>query len=453
MSRVSKYKEKRQLKKRRIFLTAGVIAAVYFIGFFFFTTHYYPGTKIGDTKIGCRSEVSARKYLEKKLSEVTVTVTEPEGEEKISAADAGLTYTDADVLHSMLKRQKGQVWFWQMKDQHSYDRLTIRVDQDKLSVFIDSLKCMNPENPVESANASLEYDSEQKEYVIKEGSLGNIVEKEHFLKGISEAFLNGQDSVSLQDTTYYKQPRYTSSSQEVLEARKVLNEYLGGTITYQDGKQTEKLSRKEISQCLKCSSDFQVSISKAKVKKFVKAQVAGTFNSVEGTIPTGLTAWKVDEEKETESVIRTIQSGKKEERKPIYATEGFDKTDSDIEKTYIDVNVSRQKMWYVKDGKVVLSSDVVTGNISTGHGTGTGLYRIAFKQRDHLMVKYNSFVHYWMPYNTRVGIGFHDASWRSSFGGDIYRTDGSHGCINMPPAKAEELYGQISAGTLVYIHW
>lgn len=453
MSRVSKYKKKRQLKKRRILVTAGVIAAVYFIGFFFFTTHYYPGTTIGDMKIGWRSEASARKYLKDKLSEVSVTVEEPEGEERISATDAGLAYTDLDVLDQILKRQKGQIWFWQLKDKHSNEPLTLWVDQEKLSNSIDNLKCMNPENPVESSNASLVYDTEQKAYVIQEGSLGNIVEKERFLKGVSESFLSGKASISLKDATYYKQPKYTSSSQEVLDAQKLLNEYLGGTITYKDGKQTEKFSKKEISQCLKCSEDFQVSISKAKVKKFVKKQVAGTFNSVEGEIPDGLTAWKVDEEKEREAVIQTIQSGKKTERKPLYSTEGFDRTDSDIDKTYIDVNLSRQKMWYVEDGKVALASDVVTGNTSTGHGTGTGLYRIAFKQRDHLMVKYNSFVHYWMPYNTKVGIGFHDASWRSSFGGNIYRYNGSHGCINMPPEKAAQLYNLISAGTMVYIHW
>lgn len=453
MSRVSKHKKRRQLKKKKIFMTVGIIAVVYFFGFFFFTTHYYPGTTVGSMKIGWRSEASARQYLKDKLSEITVTVEEPEGEELITAVDAGLAYTDLKVLGQILNRQKGQIWFWQLKDKQDNEPLTLRVDQEKLSVSIDALECMNPETPVESASATLEYDAGQKEYVIKEGSLGNIVEKEHFLEGVSEAFLNGHSSISLKGPTYYKQPEYTSASQEVLDAQQILNGYLGGTITYKDGKQTEKLSRKEISQCLKCSPDFQVSIKRAKVKKFVKTQVAGTFNSVEGSIPKGLTAWKVDEEKEAEAVIKTIQSGKKEERKPIYATEGFDKTDSDIEKTYIDVNLSLQKMWYVEDGKVALSSDVVTGNTSTGHGTGTGLYRIAFKQRDHLMVKYNSFVHYWMPYNTRVGIGFHDASWRSSFGGDIYRYNGSHGCINMPPANAEKLYSLISTGTLVYIHW
>lgn len=453
MSRVTKYQKKRQLKKRRIIFTAGAIAAVYIIGFFFFTTHYYPGTKVGDIKIGCRSEVSARKYMEKKLLEIEVTIKEPEGEEILAAKDAGLSYTDTERLQEILKKQKGQIWFWQLKDKHVFEKLSVRCDQERLSSSIDKLQCMNPGTPVESANASLYYDSEKKEYVIEEGSIGNIVEKDVFLNGVAEAFQNGETIVSLEDTTYYKQPKYTASSGEVLEAQKKLNKYLGGTISYADGKQTEKLSKKEISKCLKYSEDFQVSISKSAVKKFVKNQVAKTFNSVEGDIPDGLTAWKVDVGKETTSIINQIKSGKSTERKPIYATEGFDKTDSDIEKTYIDVNLSRQKMWYVDNAKVALSSDVVTGNISTGHGTATGLYRIAYKQRDHLMVKYNSFVHYWMPYNTKIGIGFHDASWRSSFGGDIYRSNGSHGCINMPSEKAAELYNLISSGTLVYVHW
>ena len=40
----------------------------------------------------------------------------------------------------------------------------------------------------------------------------------------------------------------------------------------------------------------------------------------------------------------------------------------------------------------------------------------------------------------------HDAYWRSSFGGKIYKTNGSHGCINLPPAVAKTVYENISAG-------
>ena len=46
-----------------------------------------------------------------------------------------------------------------------------------------------------------------------------------------------------------------------------------------------------------------------------------------------------------------------------------------------------------------------------------------------------------MPFNG--GIGFHDADWQPYFGGDRYLTGGSHGCINMPPENAEELYNII----------
>ena len=40
----------------------------------------------------------------------------------------------------------------------------------------------------------------------------------------------------------------------------------------------------------------------------------------------------------------------------------------------------------------------------------------------------------------------HDASWRKEFGGEIYRTNGSHGCINLPEEIAETIYGYVEQG-------
>ena len=57
---------------------------------------------------------------------------------------------------------------------------------------------------------------------------------------------------------------------------------------------------------------------------------------------------------------------------------------------------------------------------------------------------YASPVKFWMPFNG--GIGFHDASWRSSFGGSIYKSGGSHGCVNMPYDKAKELFENVYTG-------
>ena len=50
-----------------------------------------------------------------------------------------------------------------------------------------------------------------------------------------------------------------------------------------------------------------------------------------------------------------------------------------------------------------------------------------------------------MPFNG--GIGIHDASWRKTFGGNIYLTNGSHGCINTPPDLAHKIFANIKAST------
>ena len=63
---------------------------------------------------------------------------------------------------------------------------------------------------------------------------------------------------------------------------------------------------------------------------------------------------------------------------------------------------------------------------------------------------YASFVNYWIAFKGH-SFGFHDASWRSKFGGTIYKTNGSHGCVNMPYSKVKQLYNMVAIGIPVYI--
>lgn len=64
--------------------------------------------------------------------------------------------------------------------------------------------------------------------------------------------------------------------------------------------------------------------------------------------------------------------------------------------------------------------------------------------------EYQSHVNFWMPFNG--GIGLHDATWRSKFGGDIYVTNGSHGCINLPKDKAEKIYDIIDKNMPIIVY-
>ena len=100
---------------------------------------------------------------------------------------------------------------------------------------------------------------------------------------------------------------------------------------------------------------------------------------------------------------------------------------------------------------------VVTGLPTKDRQTVRGAHRIYGKQRDRWLGTiavqgYRTHVDYWMPFNWD-GQGCHDAPWRyGRFGGTIYKRSGSHGCVNMPPEKAAELYKHVSIGTPVIVY-
>ena len=64
---------------------------------------------------------------------------------------------------------------------------------------------------------------------------------------------------------------------------------------------------------------------------------------------------------------------------------------------------------------------------------------------------YRTPVSYWMAVYGNIGI--HDATWRGKFGGSIYKTNGSHGCINTPMKAVSQLYEMVEEGTPVIMFY
>lgn len=120
--------------------------------------------------------------------------------------------------------------------------------------------------------------------------------------------------------------------------------------------------------------------------------------------------------------------------------------------TYVEISIDRQHMWYYKNGKLIVETDVVTGNDDGWHNTPRGFHSIYSRARNTTLSGpgYSSFVEYWMAFCG--GCGIHDASWRSRFGGSIYKGDGSHGCVNTPIDKVKIIYNNASVGTPVIVY-
>ena len=127
--------------------------------------------------------------------------------------------------------------------------------------------------------------------------------------------------------------------------------------------------------------------------------------------------------------------------------------------TYVEISITEQRMWFYKNGSLLVDTPVVTGNPNTGHGTPAGgVWKLKDKRAPFTLtgykedgsIDYEEPVNYWMPFNG--GVGIHDLTKRAAFGGDIYLTNGSHGCVNTPLEAVATIYNNIDINTPVVVY-
>lgn len=123
-----------------------------------------------------------------------------------------------------------------------------------------------------------------------------------------------------------------------------------------------------------------------------------------------------------------------------------------LEDEYIEVDISDQKLYYYVNNELVVETPIITG-YDNKHDTRLGSFQIYEKTKGRYLAgeDYRVWVDYWMRFDK--GIGLHDASWRHGvFGGEIYKKNGSHGCVNMPSDKAAYVYENAKMKTRVLVH-
>ena len=167
------------------------------------------------------------------------------------------------------------------------------------------------------------------------------------------------------------------------------------------------------------------------------------------TVPAGTLSWTIQTDAETEALIEALKAGEDFTRTPI-AQGSTDAGSPLFGNTYIEVDLKNQHMWYYKDGQLVLETAIISGKPATP--TPTGVFYVWNKEEDATLTgeDYASPVDYWMPIDW-TGVGIHDSDWKTEYGGDLWKTRGSHGCINTPPGVMKELYSKAEVGTPVIV--
>lgn len=446
-----------------ILIVLGGIAGIYLGVSAYFHSHFLPSTTLNGLSVSGKSREAAEALITEEIDGYELKLKErEEKEETLKGMDIALKPEFGDSIEQQIKKQNGFAWPAAIFSPQAIEEATmVKFDEEALEELVSNLECMEQKNQVEPKDAYCsDYSNDGYEIIPEEP--GSKIEKEQLIKALETAVSNLEESISLEEEDCYVDPKVTSESRELTELVDTLNKYTGVTVTYNIGEKTEVLDGSITNEWMEVDN-MQVSINEEAVEEYV-SELASSYNTVfrghtlktsYGTtinIPNGDYGWKVDKEGEKEQILNDLKAGESVEREITYAQTANSHGENDYGDTYVEINLTAQHLFFYKNGSLVVESDFVSGNLSKNYDTPTGVYGLTYKERDATLKgeNYASDVSYWMPFCNNVGM--HDATWRSSFGGSIYKTSGSHGCINLPSGAAKKIFENIEQGDPVLVY-
>lgn len=312
----------------------------------------------------------------------------------------------------------------------------------------------------------------------------DILDRDKFTETVKAALLEGKETVDVVEAGCYYDVLYTYEEEQLMTFYEQVEVYQARKVAFFFGEDTEKFDAGDLASTLSCYAYFTTAKSKLpdtyedeffetvedsvvlKVdeekaeamldERFVPYNTYRnhTFTTHDGrvlNIKGGTYGNQIDIKTEKKEFLAFLKSeNNKYYREPKYTKEAKYKGKNDIGDTYIEVDIGQQKMFYFVDGELYLQTDVVTGK---NKATREEVCYVYSKQTDRILrgPGYASPVDYWMPVSGDIGI--HDASWRDEYGGDIYLTNGSHGCINTPLDIVAQMYEMVEIGTPCIIYY
>ena len=301
---------------------------------------------------------------------------------------------------------------------------------------------------------------------------GNVsvktAEASELITGFEDVFTSvgvAGDSLSVNSFSFAPISSKTEENVEVVESKPgedLKSKYASMQIEIPFGDTSEVIDNATINKWVKIEGD-KVSINEGAVREYVNAWAkkhdtmgqSRKFHTASGydiTVKGGNYGWWTNKPETAAALVSMLKSGEGGKFEPVYYSEARVYGNDDIGSTYVEVDLDAQQVYVYKNGSMVVKSDCVSGKVANGNATPNGTYAITYKERDSTLVGegYQSSVKYWMPFNGNIGL--HDASWREEFGGDLYLNGGSHGCVNLPPSKAKEIYDVVEKGEAVIVH-
>lgn len=464
---------KRLLKHVAVILGISVVSlmAVYVGLAVYYRDAFTYGTWINGVYCTGKSIQEVNEELTKDFIYEGVTVTDKDGNSYvISAEDISYQFDFKKALEIYQKRQNPWMWTESLLGKRqveltpvvSYDLEAFESRFAALPICQDEKKDKDRRIEIVKTPQGYALVNEREDVLATEQARGVVL----------AAIEDSQSEVSLVDSGCYHDLALTAQMQETLDTWEKLSRFQQCGIIYQMGEDQVFVDASVVSDWLATDENGQflfdesgeMQLKENAIEDFVEALAAEydtvgasrQFLSTRGDVVTvegGLYGNKIDKKAEVAYLTQAFQDKISEVHRPVYTQEARVQGKEDIGSTYIEVDMGEQKMYYYVDGILKIDTPIVTGNTSRRMGTPSGVNFVYAKQKNRVLrgANYASHVDFWMPVKGNIGI--HDAAWRGNFGGTIYQTNGSHGCINTPRPAMEQLYDMAEVGTPVVMFY
>ena len=472
-------------------VVGGLVVAAYAGGVVAFSNLYYPNTAIAGTDVSLMTADAAAEHIASSVGTYQLHV-EGVGLDWTYTPAAGSFAVDASAAaRSVL--DNNQAFLWPVKlvshltstepeETTGAEGSGIAVTYDEaafeseLGAAIDQVNATRP-GTFDAAGA---YDDASGMFTVAKARSSQRINRTAIIEAAKAAISRAQTELALDDSMY-EEFASGATDEQLQAACDAANQIIGVDVTLKLGdKEIAVLDGATMTQWITFDQNLNPQLAENGLTDWIRnlastqldtAGTERTYTRPDGkqvTIAGGTYGWVSDEAALAQLIQQAVANKQTGEiqiptKQTAAQYNGLGGRDWGA---YVDIDISEQHVrYYDANDQLIWESGCITGNPNTDHDTPTGIYAINNKEQNVQLTgvtdpetgepEYISYVDYWMSF---IGgaVGLHDADWQaaSSFNDPTaYTWTGSHGCVNLPPAKAAELYNIIQLNDCVIVHF
>lgn len=431
------------------------------------------GTWINDVYCTGRSIEEVNDELVKDFTYEGITVYDKDDNSyTISAEDIGYQFDFMKALEVYRKQQNAWMWIDSLFHGDS-TRLSpvVSYNSEALEKIFEEIPFLAVHNEQPDESHKVAIIRTHQGYELLNERIG-VLRIEEAREAVRKAIEESRPEVSLLEEGCYHDLPLTAQMQDTLRLWEQVERFQDCGVVYQMGDEQVPVDASVVCDWMEhkengefaTDADGSLILREGAVGEFIDrlaeeydtVGASRQFRATRGelvTVEGGTYGNKLDKEAEVAYLTDAFKSRRREVHEPTYLQKAWVQGRNDIGTTYVEIDMGEQMMYYYVDGIQQIATPIVTGNTSRRMGTPSGVNFVYLKQQNRILrgPGYASHVDFWMPVKGNIGI--HDASWRGKYGGNIYQTNGSHGCINTPRDAMVQMYEDVEVGTPVVMFY